>query len=95
MLLFDASTTSFRTVKLRPRNSQCVVCGDSPTIKELIDYEWFCNATATDKIVMHKILSDELCISTKVDSLCYIQSEFNNYNVSECLIHSGLQTESR
>jgi adenylyltransferase/sulfurtransferase len=65
LLLFDATTTSFRTVKLRPRDKQCAVCGDTPTIKELIDYEGFCNATATDKVVVPKTLPDKFCISTK------------------------------
>jgi sulfur-carrier protein adenylyltransferase/sulfurtransferase len=31
----------FRELKLR-RDSACPVCGDNPTIKELIDYELFC-----------------------------------------------------
>jgi len=32
LLLLDASTTKFRTLNLRPRNPQCAVCGDEPTI---------------------------------------------------------------
>ena len=31
----------FRELKLR-RDPQCPICGDHPTIKELIDYEQFC-----------------------------------------------------
>jgi adenylyltransferase/sulfurtransferase len=31
----------FRTVKIR-RNPECPLCGDNPTVKELIDYEQFC-----------------------------------------------------
>jgi adenylyltransferase/sulfurtransferase len=26
-----------------PRNKECPVCGEHPTITELIDYEWFCS----------------------------------------------------
>jgi adenylyltransferase/sulfurtransferase len=33
---------SFRKVKV-PRNRECPVCGEHPTIKELIDYEQFCS----------------------------------------------------
>ena len=33
----------FRTVKVR-RNPNCPLCGDNPTIKELIDYEVFCGS---------------------------------------------------
>ena len=41
LLLFDALTMEFRQVNLR-RNVECPVCGENPTIKELIDYEQFC-----------------------------------------------------
>jgi molybdopterin/thiamine biosynthesis adenylyltransferase len=41
LLLIDALSMDFRTVKLR-RNPACPLCGDSPTIHELIDYEIFC-----------------------------------------------------
>lgn len=43
LLLMDALTMEFRTVKLR-RNTDCPLCGDNPTVKELIDYEAFCGA---------------------------------------------------
>ncbi len=45
LLLIDALTMEFRTVKLR-RNPQCPLCGDTPTVKELIDYEVFCGLQA-------------------------------------------------
>ncbi|MCS7001733.1 MAG: molybdopterin-synthase adenylyltransferase MoeB [Dehalococcoidia bacterium] len=41
LLLFDALEMSFRQVKLR-RDPKCPLCGDAPTIRELIDYEDFC-----------------------------------------------------
>src|SRR5579872_4399399 len=41
LLLFNALEMNFRELKLR-RDPQCPVCGDQPTIKELIDYEQFC-----------------------------------------------------
>lgn len=41
LLLIDALDMSFRTVKIR-RNPNCPLCGDEPTITELIDYEAFC-----------------------------------------------------
>ncbi len=41
LLLFDAWAMKFRELKLR-KDSQCPICGDSPTITELIDYEAFC-----------------------------------------------------
>jgi adenylyltransferase/sulfurtransferase len=39
---FDALEMKFRELKLH-RDPNCPVCGDNPTIKELIDYEAFCN----------------------------------------------------
>src|ERR1700744_1103048 len=41
LLLFNALDMKFRELKLR-RDPKCPVCGDQPTIKELIDYEQFC-----------------------------------------------------
>ena len=41
VLLYDAMDMKFRELKLR-RDKECPVCGDSPTITELIDYEQFC-----------------------------------------------------
>jgi len=41
LLLFNALKMEFREVALR-RNPDCPVCGDKPTITELIDYEQFC-----------------------------------------------------
>ena len=38
---FDALNMKFREFKLR-RDPKCPVCGDNPTITELIDYEQFC-----------------------------------------------------
>ncbi len=43
LLLYDALSGEFRTVKLR-RDPKCPLCGDDPTITELIDYEGFCGA---------------------------------------------------
>lgn len=41
LLLFNALDMKFRELKLR-RDPKCPICGDQPTIKELIDYEQFC-----------------------------------------------------
>lgn len=41
VMLYDALEMKFRELKLR-RDSECPVCGDSPTVTELIDYEQFC-----------------------------------------------------
>ncbi len=41
LVLFNALDMKFRELKLR-RDPQCPICGDHPTIKELIDYEQFC-----------------------------------------------------
>ncbi len=45
LLMYDALTQKFREMKVR-RDPKCPVSGDKPTIKELIDYEWFCSQSA-------------------------------------------------
>lgn len=42
LLMYDALGEKFREMKIR-RDPGCPVCGDKPTIKELIDYDWFCS----------------------------------------------------
>ncbi len=44
LMLYDALSMRFRELKLR-RNPNCPVCGDHPTVTELIDYEHFCGIT--------------------------------------------------
>ena len=41
LLLIDALSMNFREVKLK-RNPACPLCGENPTVTELIDYEVFC-----------------------------------------------------
>lgn len=47
LLLFDALKMRFRELRLE-RDSSCPVCGTTPTIRELIDYDQFCG-TASQK----------------------------------------------
>jgi molybdopterin/thiamine biosynthesis adenylyltransferase len=42
LLTFDALQMEFRELKIR-RDPGCPMCGDNPTIHELIDYEEFCS----------------------------------------------------
>lgn len=44
LILYDALKQKFRELKIR-RDKECPVCGDNPTIKEPIDYEWFCSTS--------------------------------------------------
>ena len=60
MLLFDALEGRFREVKV-PKDPNCPICGKSPTIKELIDYQEFCGIQDPD--------SDELAIGGPIRAL--------------------------
>jgi adenylyltransferase/sulfurtransferase len=42
LLTYDALSNSFRTLKMR-RDHECPLCGEHPTVTELIDYEQFCS----------------------------------------------------
>jgi adenylyltransferase/sulfurtransferase len=44
LLLFDALAMRFREVRLE-KDPACPICGEQPTIRELIDYETFCGLT--------------------------------------------------
>lgn len=48
--MFDAQDARFRSIKLRPKQAGCVVCGENPSVTQLVDYESFCGSAATDKV---------------------------------------------
>ena len=49
LLLFDALSMDFRVLKTR-RNPTCPVCGDNPTITELIDYHEYCGIAIPEEL---------------------------------------------
>ncbi|XP_043252721.1 adenylyltransferase and sulfurtransferase MOCS3 [Colletes gigas] len=65
LLLYDGLETKFRNINLRDKNVNCPVCGEHPTIQELIDYEQFCGAKANDKDPKLTILKNEERISVE------------------------------
>ena len=42
LLTFDALRMTFREMRIR-QDPECPMCGENPTITELIDYEQFCS----------------------------------------------------
>ncbi len=61
LLLFDAWKMTFRQLKLR-KDPNCPLCGENPTITELIDYEEFCGlkAPVEEKSLIEEITATEL-----------------------------------
>jgi molybdopterin/thiamine biosynthesis adenylyltransferase len=51
LLLIDALSMTFREVKLK-RNPECPLCGDNPTVTELIDYEIFCGLASPEGVAV-------------------------------------------
>lgn len=43
LMVYDALEMSYRQVQIR-KDPQCAVCGENPTVTELIDYEAFCGS---------------------------------------------------
>lgn len=58
LVLYDALAMRFRELKLR-RNPECPVCGDHPTIKELIDYHQFCGVPQQQEPVTPPAVDNE------------------------------------
>ncbi|KHJ42637.1 ThiF family protein [Trichuris suis] len=65
LLVFDGLDGSFRTVKLRPRDLHCAVCGDSPTIRSPLNYEKFCGSPLCDSVRSLNYLNSEDRISVQ------------------------------
>jgi len=57
MLLIDALEMDFREIKIR-RNTDCKLCGDTPEVTELIDYEIFCGILPPTAIEEQMVSAD-------------------------------------
>jgi sulfur-carrier protein adenylyltransferase/sulfurtransferase len=77
LLLFDALRMQFRELKLR-KDPNCPVCGEHPTVTELIDYEVFCGIpqaaaakpqAASGELVSVEALRDELTAGVELTLL--------------------------
>jgi len=66
LLLFDALQMKFRTLTLR-KDPECPICGDNPTVKQLIDYEVFCGITPAVKAADKGTIAAEF--ETNVETL--------------------------
>lgn len=78
LLLFDAWKMTFRQLKLR-KDPACPLCGDNPTIKELIDYEEFCGLKAP----VNAMPDNEEITATELKSLFDRGEDFQLIDVRE------------
>ena len=61
LLLFNAMEMRFREVKIM-RDPECPVCGDHPTIKQLIDYEQFCGLKKSEEAPQPAVGLEEVSV---------------------------------
>ena len=47
LMIYDALEMEYRKLGVR-KDPNCAICGDNPTVTELIDYETFCGAISTE-----------------------------------------------
>jgi sulfur-carrier protein adenylyltransferase/sulfurtransferase len=47
LMVYDALDMNYRTVKVR-KDPNCAVCGENPSVTELIDYEAFCGSVSEE-----------------------------------------------
>jgi len=66
LMVYDALEMTYRKLRIR-KDPNCAVCGEHPTVTELIDYEWFCGTisdaaaeAAKDSTISVKQLKDML-----------------------------------
>ncbi|XP_070698885.1 adenylyltransferase and sulfurtransferase MOCS3 [Pempheris klunzingeri] len=65
LVMFDAQDARFRSIKLRPKQASCAVCGENPGVTQLVDYEAFCGSAATDKCRKLNLLSSDQRITVQ------------------------------
>ena len=47
LMVYDALEMTYRTIKVR-KDPECAVCGEQPTVTELIDYDAFCGVVSEE-----------------------------------------------
>ncbi|XP_028294744.1 adenylyltransferase and sulfurtransferase MOCS3 [Gouania willdenowi] len=65
LVMFDAQDSRWRSIRLRPRQPDCAVCGEKPSVTRLVDYEAFCGSAATDKCRKLNLLSKDQRITVQ------------------------------
>jgi len=66
-MLFDALGMKFREMKLR-KDKDCPICGDNPSISELVDYEQFCGILPVEESAEDSALEiDAALVKEKLD----------------------------
>ena len=67
-MIYDALRMKFRELKLR-KDPDCPVCGETPTVTELIDYEQFCGITGavTDDVSSEALDTTVKDLKTRID----------------------------
>ncbi|RIB22701.1 Molybdopterin-synthase sulfurtransferase [Gigaspora rosea] len=66
LLIFSANSNPlFRSIKLRSKKPDCVICSNNPTITTLQDYVQFCGSGALDKSPSVKLLGDDERVDPK------------------------------
>ena len=73
LLLFDALKLRFRELELR-KDPSCPLCGDNPTIHELIDYQAFCGIGMEPAYTGPEVTAEELAreMREKSDNLVLV-----------------------
>ena len=70
LVIYNSLDMQFRNLKLR-KDPNCPLCGEHPTVKELIDYEMFCGMkveeTQTKETAVKKDEIDALGLKVKMD----------------------------
>lgn len=61
LMLFNALKMQFRELKLQ-KDPNCPICGENPTIKELIDYEEFCGIRGEEAAPQPVLETEEITV---------------------------------
>lgn len=62
LVLYDALAMKFRELKLK-KDPECPVCGENPTVTELIDYQEFCGIPSVQEEPFVEEDSDEITVT--------------------------------
>jgi len=90
LLLFDAMAMQYRELKLR-KDPDCPICGENPSIQELIDYQQFCGVGAETALeAAFEISPVELMVKVREEDVPVILDVREQYEADICQIPGSI-----
>ena len=89
LLSYDAMEMDFKKISFS-KDKNCPICGEHPTVTELIDYEQFCGKKPPKNLLAHRISTRDLKKMISTSSDLFILDVRENYELKLGVIENSV-----